>query len=271
MTQYADIRNDWKKLLPFVAGILLCAAAVSIILASTLLSKDYVDKTFEEKRVYSGITDSVRDKAKNAYLKTDPPQKVKNDLTTIMAEVITEEPVKKEVRDILDQLYSGKKARVKGKYLQESISSNAKIYNSRKSLGMDASKLDEFIGKSVDAGKETIDVSKYTDKIPVSLSGGTVKAAIFTFLALAALMLNYFMSYDRLAKTGIALIVGGGLLLLVGIVFGGAFKVDEMSFPLEAMKDAAEELKSAVTSRCLIFGLLFSAAGGGSIVYKRMK
>ncbi len=262
MAQYADIRNDWKKLLPFAAGILLCGAVVFMALSTTLLSKRYVQKAFTDNRVYVEVTDSIRSKAKKAWLSSDPPAKARDKADSIMQEVITEEAVRKEADAVFDQLYSGKKVSVDGRYLQSSISEKAHSYIAREGLSLSASETDKLIEKAVSSGRDTIDISSYTDKLPVSLSGGTFRAVLFTVLAAAALAAVYFLSEDRMKAFGTALLTAGGLVLITGMILSSAFKPDEMSLPLDSLTKAASALKSAVTSRCIISGIITVLAGG---------
>lgn len=265
MKSYSDSGNDIKKLLPYAAGLLLAAAIVFTVLGTTLLSKSYVKRKFSDSRVYVEITNEIRDKAEKAYLKTDPPQEVRKELGDIMPEVITEDAVKQETDEVIDKLLSGRKPEVDGSHLRSSITSHLSESLASRHLSLSTSQTNEFIDRSVETATDTIDITKYTDKIPVKLGGGAVRAIIFALLAAAALAGTYILSYNKFVDMGKALLVGGGAALIAGIIVTSGFDPSGMSLPLSSLTKAAEELKSAVTARCAISGLLFTAAGGGML------
>ncbi|NLT09135.1 MAG: hypothetical protein GXY08_06500 [Ruminococcus sp.] len=265
MKSYNDSGNDIKKLLPYAAGLLLAAAVIFTVLATTLLSKSYVKRNFSNSRVYAEITGQIREKAEKAYLKTDPPKEVKKELASIISEVITEEAVKKETDTVIDKLLSGREPKMDGSYIRRSIASRLPESLSARHLSLNNSQTNEFIDRSAATATDTIDITKYTDKLPVKLGGGAVRAVLFSILAAAALAGTYILSYNKLLDMGKALLIGGGAVLIAGMIITSGFDPAGMGLPLSSLTKAAEALKSAVTSRCVISGLFFTAAGGAMV------
>lgn len=263
------MRNVFGVLIAILLMISVVAGVACFAVQHTVLQEDSLTKSLDKAGAYTALTGELQERLADRIRSSSLyREEYESRIDGVIDDVIREDAVRRDVNDMIGQIFRGEKVTMEGTNIKQDISERVSERLDEEHLGLIP---DDMVEKAIDTA-----VSKAMDDINVTgnldsvvqriqsaqnLTSKGLKAAGIASLIL--LVLGLIVWKKRLGFLGFSLLLSGMLTILSRTIVSRT--VSGIDFPADAdaemIRSVVDSLSGMLTSSLLRDGLLIAVVG----------
>lgn len=207
-----------KVLFTIIASILLFISTLGFVIRITFLDKNYILTILDNNNFYTTITNEIRTTVKKELRNNNDMKMISYLIDNMVDFAIQEEPIKKEINLVIDQLYNNEKIKISGEFFSEDYTKRIKEFLSDANINIPGTYLEKSLNVVFDKSIEKMDLEQYTDKISYyfNIINNYLNIGVLVSFLLSLIIIVLLISLSKKKKIVLVLLTMiYGLLLLI--------------------------------------------------------
>ena len=248
-----------KIFFTIIASIMLFLSTIGFVIRTTFLDKNYILEILENNNFYTTITNEIKKTVKKE-LHNNNDIKVINHLIDNMVDfAIQEEPIKKEINLVLNQLYSNEKIKISGEFFSEDYTKKIKDFLQDVDVNISGSGIEKTLNIVFDKAINSMDFDKYTDKLSYyfGMINNYLNYSIMICFVLSLLIFSFLIVLSKKKKIIfiVSTIVFGLLAVIVGLGINIIINTLDLS-QLGQFKGLVINVKDSIANKFYYIGVV---------------
>lgn len=269
MKKQSKINKVFCSILMILLIVEILAIFIINLASNTILKKSYMEEQLEKTEFYAQMKDNIETTFKNYVLQANLDD-------TFVEDLMTEEKIKSDIGQILDEVYDGKEMTIETDSIKENLQQriDEKLLGTKKALLTQEAKkqIDDFIDVIIENYKSTIEISEPT----IKQAGAIVQKAnnliskysnllYITFGITIALLSILYSSGRRVGifniYEAIAIMSSGLMLIITYVISRIKIDVDNILIYNKAVTNLIIDLIKNIQSDFIKYGIILFAIG----------